>query len=324
MGAGRTDPRVHDPRSRPRKLVVRRTGEITPGEWWGGDPSGRGLRRRSKSDSRRRAVAGGEAHVVYVLALAAALANAVTSILQRMGVEDAPEDATLRLSLMTHALRRGVWLAGFAVMVGSFLCQAVALHLGDLSQVQPILTTELLLLVLLLSTWFRFPITSREWLGAFAAAGGLAGFLDRRPADGRRIGPHQPELADRRLHLRRRGGAHRAPRAPGPPLVAGRHVRRRRGRRIRLHGRPDQVGRRRGGGRLDPDVRALADLCPRRLWPGLGVPGPERVPCRTHRRLADRTGDGRPPGQPGHRHRPLRRQPADRRRLRPARGHLAC
>jgi drug/metabolite transporter (DMT)-like permease len=115
--------------------------------------------------------------VVYVLALAAALANAVTSILQRMGVEDAPDDATLRLSLMTHALRRGVWLAGFAVMVGSFLCQAVALHLGDLSQVQPILTTELLLLVLILATWFRFPITSREWVGAFAAAAGLAGFL---------------------------------------------------------------------------------------------------------------------------------------------------
>jgi len=115
--------------------------------------------------------------VVYALALAAALANAVTSILQRMGVEDAPDDATLRLSLMTHALRRGVWLVGFAVMVGAFLFQAVALHLGDLSQVQPILTTELLLLVLILATWFRFPISSREWVGALAAAGGLAGFL---------------------------------------------------------------------------------------------------------------------------------------------------
>jgi len=115
--------------------------------------------------------------VVYVLALTAALANAVTSILQRMGVEDAPEDATLHLSLMTHAIRRGVWLIGFAVMVGSFLCQAVALHLGELSQVQPILTCELLLLVLILATWFRFTVTSREWLGAFAAAGGLAGFL---------------------------------------------------------------------------------------------------------------------------------------------------
>ncbi len=115
--------------------------------------------------------------MVYFLAIMAALANAVTSILQRMGVEDAPEDSTLRLSLITHALRRGVWLLGFAVMVGSFLCQAVALHLGDLSQVQPILTSELLLLVLILATWFRFPVTSREWVGAFAAAGGLAGFL---------------------------------------------------------------------------------------------------------------------------------------------------
>ena len=115
--------------------------------------------------------------MVYVLALTAALANALTSILQRMGVEDAPEDTTMRLSLLTHALRRGVWLAGFAVMVGSFVCQAVALHLGDLSQVQPILTTELLLLVVILAVWFRFRITSREWVGAFATAGGLAGFL---------------------------------------------------------------------------------------------------------------------------------------------------
>ncbi len=53
----------------------------------------------------------------------------------------------------------------------------MALHLGDLSQVQPILTTELLFLVLLLATWFRFRIGLREWIGCLAAAGGLAGFL---------------------------------------------------------------------------------------------------------------------------------------------------
>ncbi len=46
-------------------------------------------------------------------------------------------------------------------MVGSFLLQAVALHLGDLSQVQPILTTELMFLVLILTTWFRFQIGLR-------------------------------------------------------------------------------------------------------------------------------------------------------------------
>lgn len=115
--------------------------------------------------------------MVYLLATFSALANALTSILQRMGVEDAPAESTLHLSLLTHALKRGVWLLGFAVMIVSFLCQAVALHLGDLSQVQPILTTELLFLVLLLATWFRFRIGLREWFGCLAAAGGLAGFL---------------------------------------------------------------------------------------------------------------------------------------------------
>ncbi len=115
--------------------------------------------------------------MVYLLATIAALANALTSILQRMGVQDAPDSDTLRLSLLTHAIRRGVWLLGFAFMVGSFLCQAVALHLGNLSQVQPILTTELLFLVVILATWFRYHIGRRGWLGCLAAAGGLAGFL---------------------------------------------------------------------------------------------------------------------------------------------------
>lgn len=115
--------------------------------------------------------------MVYILATASALANALTSILQRMGVEDAPQDHSMHLSLMTYALKRGVWMLGFLLMVGSFLFQAVALHFGPLSQVQPILTTELLFLVLLLATWFRFRVGWREWFGCLAAAGGLAGFL---------------------------------------------------------------------------------------------------------------------------------------------------
>ncbi len=115
--------------------------------------------------------------MVYLLALSSGLANALTSILQRMGVEDAPEESTLKLSLLTHALTRGVWLLGFAFMVASFLLQAVALHIGSLSQVQPILTTELLFIVLLLATWFRFRVGLREWIACLAAAGGLAGFL---------------------------------------------------------------------------------------------------------------------------------------------------
>jgi drug/metabolite transporter (DMT)-like permease len=115
--------------------------------------------------------------MVYVLALAAACSNALISVLQRMGVEDAKEEDTLRLSLLTHALRRGVWLAGFAFMIGSFLLQAAALHFGRLSQVQPILVTELLFLVFILSTWFGYRSGLREWLSVGLVSAGLAGFL---------------------------------------------------------------------------------------------------------------------------------------------------
>jgi drug/metabolite transporter (DMT)-like permease len=115
--------------------------------------------------------------MVFVLALGAAFANALTSVFQRKGIETAPASATLRLSLIAYALRRGIWLAGFALMIVSFLLQAVALHLGRLSEVQPILTTELVFLVAVLAAWFGFTIGRREWIGALAVTGGLAGFL---------------------------------------------------------------------------------------------------------------------------------------------------
>lgn len=115
--------------------------------------------------------------MVFALALGAALANALTSVFQRLGVETAPADATLKLSLLTYALRRGIWMLGFALMIISFALQAVALHYGQLSLVQPILTTELVFLAIVLAFWFGFAMGRREWLGSIAVTGGLAGFL---------------------------------------------------------------------------------------------------------------------------------------------------
>ncbi|MGA2520907.1 MAG: DMT family transporter [Acidimicrobiales bacterium] len=115
--------------------------------------------------------------MAYVLAVLAALANALTSILQRMGVESAPADKTLKLSLITYALRRKVWIAGFVLMIGAFLLQFLALHFGRLTTVQPILTLELPFLVVVLGVWFRQQLSWKEWVGSIAAAGGLAAFL---------------------------------------------------------------------------------------------------------------------------------------------------
>src|SRR5215469_5404288 len=115
--------------------------------------------------------------MAYLLAVLAAFANALTTILQRLGVESAPENTTMRLSLMAHALRKKVWLAGFGVMIAAFLLQFAALHFGGLTSVQPVLTLELPFLVAILGTWFRHRLSWHEWAGAIAAAGGLSAFL---------------------------------------------------------------------------------------------------------------------------------------------------
>jgi drug/metabolite transporter (DMT)-like permease len=115
--------------------------------------------------------------VAYLLAALAAFVNALTSVLQRIGVESAPASTTLRWSLMAHALRRGIWLIGFALMLVSFGLQATALRFGELSVVQPVLTTELLFLLLILGTWFRFRLGRQEWLGSFVIVAGLGGFF---------------------------------------------------------------------------------------------------------------------------------------------------
>jgi drug/metabolite transporter (DMT)-like permease len=115
--------------------------------------------------------------VAFLLAALAALVNALVSVLERLGVETAPESSALRLSLITHAIRRGVWLLGFALSLVQFAILATALRFGELSVVQPILTTELLFLLLILAVWFRYRLGTQEWLGSAIIVAGLGGFF---------------------------------------------------------------------------------------------------------------------------------------------------
>jgi drug/metabolite transporter (DMT)-like permease len=115
----------------------------------------------------------------------AAFTNALTSVLQRMGVETAPESSALRASLIGHAVRQKIWLIGFGFSLVQFGFVAVALKHGQLSTVQPVLTTELLFLLLILGIWFRYRLGAREWIGAVTVVVGLGGFfLAARPHGG--------------------------------------------------------------------------------------------------------------------------------------------
>lgn len=130
--------------------------------------------------------------MVYVLALAAALVSASAGITQRLGLETAPEGSAMRLQLVTHAMRRGIWLIGFALLLLQFVLQAMALRFGQLSVVQPLLTMDLLFVVTILAVLFHRRIGWREWTGAVAIVLGLASFLAiAHPATGRgNVGSH--------------------------------------------------------------------------------------------------------------------------------------
>ncbi|MGH9071099.1 MAG: DMT family transporter [Acidimicrobiales bacterium] len=115
--------------------------------------------------------------LVVVLALGAAVFNALSSVLQRSAARDAPDEDSLRLKLVTYLLHRPAWLAGFVSMGFAFVCQAAALTKGTLSIVQPILVMELLFVLAILALWFHVPVGRLEWAGAVATVVGLGGFL---------------------------------------------------------------------------------------------------------------------------------------------------
>jgi hypothetical protein len=115
--------------------------------------------------------------VVIFLALVAAFANAASSICQRLGVEDAPDTHGPSLGLVRHMVRRRVWILGFAIMALGYGAQSVALHLGSLNEVQPLMVSELVLLVALLWLWYATALRARDLAAALATAVGLGAFL---------------------------------------------------------------------------------------------------------------------------------------------------
>lgn len=113
----------------------------------------------------------------YFLSLCAALCAAVGAAVQHREVAEIPEHKAGGLSLLLASLRRPWWLLGMLVLIAAPIFQFLALKVGTLTQVQPVLTTELLFLLgIIVLTHHQRPGV-REWLGALAIVVGLLVFL---------------------------------------------------------------------------------------------------------------------------------------------------
>ncbi len=115
--------------------------------------------------------------LTFLFAIAAAVSNALASLLQRRGAGAIPESKSMRFSLIVAVLRRPIWLLGLLSMCGSFVFQAAALAHGDLSLVQPLLLAELPITLLLAPLFFDVTAGRRAWFGVVGMSAGLAAVL---------------------------------------------------------------------------------------------------------------------------------------------------
>ena len=110
-------------------------------------------------------------------ALGAAFCFAIAAVLQQLATRTVPPDASMQIGLLFRLLRRPLWLLGAAAMLAGYGLQALALALGPVALVQPIVVTELAFAIPLAMWLDRKRPGMREWLGLAGVVGGVATFL---------------------------------------------------------------------------------------------------------------------------------------------------
>jgi drug/metabolite transporter (DMT)-like permease len=122
--------------------------------------------------------------VDIVLALVAAFLFALGLVLQEKAASAQPAEA-VGVGFLARLLRQPVWLLGLAAQGAGFVAQAIALGIGRMVIVQPLLVTSIVFALPLGRLLEQRRIRRSELLGAALVTGGLAALLlVSRPAAG--------------------------------------------------------------------------------------------------------------------------------------------
>jgi hypothetical protein len=121
-----------------------------------------------------------------LLAVAASLCTATSSVCQRMGAKSS-QTSGFDAGLLFRLARRPVWLLGIASMILGFVFQLTALHFGALALVQPILAAELVFVFGYLAVAGSGRVKCRDWLAAAAMSAGIGVFLRVASPSGGRL-----------------------------------------------------------------------------------------------------------------------------------------
>ncbi len=111
-----------------------------------------------------------------VFALLAAFCNAVNEATQHIASTASPRRSS-GWRLVIYLFRNPLWLSGWVALIGAFLFQALALHNGLISVVQPVLATELVFMLVLRRFWIHQAIRLITWGAAVLTCVSLAVFI---------------------------------------------------------------------------------------------------------------------------------------------------
>ena len=114
--------------------------------------------------------------MVIVFALLAAFCNAVNEATQHIASIASPRRSS-GWQLVLYLFRNPLWLFGWVALIGAFLFQALALHNGLVSIVQPLLATELVFMLMLRQFWIHQSIRPITWGAAALTCVSLAVFI---------------------------------------------------------------------------------------------------------------------------------------------------
>jgi drug/metabolite transporter (DMT)-like permease len=128
--------------------------------------------------------------VSALAAVVAGLCLATGGVLQQRAASRRPSDERMSLKLVRELVTDRTWLGGIAAAVLSYAFQALALALGPLILVQPLVVSELLFAIPASVRLRGLRLRPRDWVAAGAVVVGLAvGMVAADPQAGKRIQP---------------------------------------------------------------------------------------------------------------------------------------
>jgi drug/metabolite transporter (DMT)-like permease len=126
--------------------------------------------------------------LAVVFALLTALSNALALTTQHIASTRKLDHFSV-WHFVRFLFRQPLWLFGWLALVGSLVFQALALHFGPMSEVQPLLVSELIMALLLRQLWLHQRIRTLAWLSSLVTIVGLSVFLFASAPSGRVVAP---------------------------------------------------------------------------------------------------------------------------------------